>query len=74
MSHTKSGNPSQSMKKQVDQVFFPGLEFEYVYDMDSSTGLVLQVLGAIEACPQKKVTPLMPTLQEQEYVLYEGKT
>lgn len=59
MSHTESGNPSQSMKKQVGQVFSPGLEFEYVYDMGSSTELMLQVLEAFETCPQKKVTMLM---------------
>jgi len=59
MSHTESGNPSQSMKKQAGQLFSPGLELEYVYDMGSSTELVLQVLETIEACPQKKVTLLM---------------
>jgi len=59
ISHTESGNPSQSMKKQVGQVLSLGLEFEYVYDMGSSTEFVLQVLEKIEACPQKKVTVLM---------------
>ena len=59
ISHTESGSSSQSMKKQVSQVFSPGLEFEYVYDMGSSTELVLQVLEAVEACPQEKVTLLM---------------
>ncbi|OGN63545.1 MAG: hypothetical protein A3E26_02685 [Chlamydiae bacterium RIFCSPHIGHO2_12_FULL_49_32] len=40
-------------------IYSPGLEFEYVHDMGSSTELVLQVLQTIEACPQKKVTVLM---------------
>lgn len=59
MSYTESGNPSQSMEKQVGQVFSPGLELEYVYDMGSSTELVLQILKMVEACPQKQVTVLM---------------
>lgn len=59
MSHTESGNLSQSMKKQVGQVFAPDLDFEYLYDMGSSTELILQALETIEACPQKKVIVLM---------------
>lgn len=59
MSHTESGNPSQSMKKLVSQFFTPGLECDYRYDMGSSTELTLQVLEIIESCPKNNVTLLM---------------
>jgi hypothetical protein len=59
MSHTESGNPSQSMKNQIGQVLSPGVKFEYVYDMGSSTDLEIEVIEAVAACPQKKVTVLM---------------
>lgn len=59
MSHTESGNPSQAMRKQVGQIFSPDLELGYVYDMGSSTELILQVLEVIEACRQKQVIVLM---------------
>lgn len=58
-SHTESGSPSASMKKQTGQIFSPGLEFKYVYDMGSSTELILQVLEPLEVCPSKKVTVLV---------------
>lgn len=59
MSHTESGNPSQSMKNQIGQLLSPGAQFEYVYDMGSSTDLVLQVTETISAHPQKKIMLLM---------------
>ncbi|HEV7736067.1 MAG TPA: hypothetical protein VGO47_01680 [Chlamydiales bacterium] len=59
MSHTESGNPSQSMKNQMGQVLSAGMKFEYVYDMGSSTDLEIEVVETVAACPQKKVTILM---------------
>ncbi len=59
MSHTESGDPSQSMQKTIGQVFSPGDEVKYVYDMGSSTNLTLHVLKNTVVCPHKKVTLLM---------------
>ena len=59
MSHTESGNPSQSLKNQVGQLLLPGSVCEYVYDMGSSTDLEIQIIGEVHTCPQKKVTILM---------------
>lgn len=59
MSHSEPGDRSQSMNIQIGQVLSPGLKFDYVYDMGSSTDLKLQVIEAVAACPQKKVTLLM---------------
>lgn len=59
MSHTESGNPSQSMKNQIGHLLLPGSICEYVYDMGSSTDLEIRVLGEVPVCPQKTVTVLM---------------
>jgi len=59
MSHTESGNSSQSMKKKVNQLFSSGLRIDYAYDMGSSTELDLEVIGVINTSPLKKITILM---------------
>ena len=59
MSHSESGNPSQSMKNHIGQLLSPGSACQYVYDMGSSTDLEIQVVAKIDACQQKKVTILM---------------
>lgn len=59
ISHTESGNSSQSMKKQIDQLLSPGSTCEYVYDLGSSTYLEIHVVSEVPACPQKKVTIFM---------------
>lgn len=58
MSHTESGNSSQSMKNKVNKLFSQGLKIDYTYDMGSSTELELKVIGAVES-PVKKITILM---------------
>ena len=59
MSHTESGNPSPSMRTKVSKLFSPGLEFEHVYDMGSSTELDLKVIKELPACTKKEITLLM---------------
>ncbi|MGR3911751.1 MAG: hypothetical protein QRY71_00355 [Candidatus Rhabdochlamydia sp.] len=59
VSHTYSGSPSKVMKKHLGEIVFEGLEFEYTYDMGSSTYLLLKVLEAIDATPSHQVTLLM---------------
>lgn len=54
MSHTESGNSSQSIKNKVNQLFSPGLKIDYAYDMGSSTELELEVVGIINTSPLKK--------------------
>lgn len=48
-----------SMRKRVDKIFIPGLNFDYVYDFGSSTDLKIKVIGKVEKCPQKQITLLM---------------
>ncbi|HEY2811206.1 MAG TPA: hypothetical protein VGJ00_07470 [Rhabdochlamydiaceae bacterium] len=59
MSHTESGNPSQSMKNKMDQILSPGMILDYVYDMGSSTELELEVIDKLSTCPQKEIALLM---------------
>ncbi len=59
MSHTESGNPSQSMKNKVDQFFSSCLKIDYAYDMGSSTELELEIMGIINTSSLKKITILM---------------
>ena len=59
MSYPELGSSQQSMRKPVNQIFSPGLKFQYTYDMGSETNLVLHVVKDLSACPQKKVTMLM---------------
>ena len=58
-SHTESGSSSHSMNKKVEQLLSPGMQFEYVYDMGSSTRLILGVMDAITIGTPKKITILM---------------
>lgn len=48
-----------SMRKRVDKVFIPGLNFDYIYDFGSSTDLKIKVVDEVEQCPQKQITLLM---------------
>src|ERR1700733_7947534 len=59
MSHSESGNPSQSMKNQIGQLLSPDSTCQYVYDMGSSTDLEIQVVAKIDACQQKTVMIIM---------------
>lgn len=59
MSHNESGKSSQSMKNKVEKFFLPGLTFDYIYDMGSTTELELEVIDAISTNSQETISLVM---------------